>query len=345
MTNEEEGVSDEESVRFFQESHTMRTLASLTLAILFSCSSLYASNAHKRKIDELIGSDSDSDSDSDSETFMPISAHVALGQEEGGEPYIPEDLVPHLKTFVSPCDPEKEMDQFIEPLAWYRPTPEELTSITTMGFEPRHLGAALRMRAHLTLENTPLLKGVLKDSDIPQSQRLLPAAMGLSNGQLRAAAKIENIEERLNFLINAQREDAWIFGMLGADPILDNLAINANMRARVLINPDKMSSFFIRNLKEGTNITRMRFTGFLSELTGLITDKLSRANRLGFEDNSHVMETVKKKGLPRPFSAIFWEMRLNDGKVMPRITIKKPDYLDPMPLWTYKPSTYLDPIP
>ena len=317
----------------------MRTITSFTLAALIACSSVHASNALKRKADEL------SDSDSDSETVVPISAHVALGQEGRGEPYIPEDLVPHLKAFVAPCNPDTELSQFIEPLMWYRPTPEEMTSISAMGFEPRHLGAALRMRAHLTTENTPLLKAVLKDSNIPQSQRLLPAALGLSNGQLRAAAKIANIEERLTFLINAPRDDAWIFGMLGADPILDNLAINANMRARVLINPDKMSAFFIRNLREGTNVTRMRFTGFLSELTGLITDKLSRANRLGFEDNSHVMETVKKKGLPRPFGTIFWEMRLNDGKVMPRVTIKKPDYLDEMPVWTYKPSTYLAPIP
>ncbi|MCA0370081.1 MAG: hypothetical protein LCH26_03150 [Proteobacteria bacterium] len=321
----------------------MRTITSFTLATLIACSSVHASNPLKRKIDELTSSDSDSDSDC--ETVRPVSVLVALGQEEGGVPYIPEDLVPHLKAFVSPCNPDTELGQFIEPLRWYRPTPEELTSITAMGFEPRHLGAALRMRAHLTTEKTPLLQGVLKDSSIPQSQRLLPAALGLSNGQLRAAAKIADVEERFKFLTNAPREDAWIFGMLGTDPILDNLAINANMRARVLINPDKMSSFFIRNLREGTNITRMRFTGFLSELTGLITDRLSRANRLGFEDNSHVMETVKKKGLQRPFGISLKDFVMHDGTNISRFVTAEPDYLDEMPVWTYKPSTYLAPIP
>ncbi|MBA4117718.1 MAG: hypothetical protein C0514_02330 [Candidatus Puniceispirillum sp.] len=319
-----------------QEKSTMKSIfyaTSLVLSFLTIAPHIQASNSPLDALDVEEGT----------KTVRPVGLDVALNVGYGNEINIPSTLVQSLNDFVTSCAGKSEMNQFHSPFMWYRPTPEELTRISDLGFASCHLGAALRMRAHLSCENAPLIQRVLRDSSYAKAQFLLPAAMGLSHTQLEEAANIEDVQERLDFLIQAPRPDTWVYGMLGADPLLDHLAIETSIRTRIANNPDLISSFFVRNLKEGTDLTRQRITGFLLQVTGNVSEGKTRAEHLGYSKVSNVVHALQKKKLKRPFGLFREAFPFTDGSAGTDLKNHTPDYLDIMPQWTYTPSTYLKP--
>lgn len=197
------------------------------------------------------------------------------------------------------------------------------------------------MRAHLNHHNAGLYQSILKGCDSQGAQRVLPAAMGLTRPQLIEAAKIQDAEDRFNFLTFAPRADAWVYGMLGADPAIDDAIIDHAIRMRIEENPDRMSAFFIRNLKEGADLTRQRITGFLLEASFLTI----RAEHLGYGSASNVMHALKKKHMQRPFGRSPEKFPFSEASGRITFVESVPNCFDTVPKWTYTPSSYLNPLP
>ena len=254
------------------------------------------------------------------------------------ELYIPRSLAPALQTYASACSPD-EREQFVDPLVWYCPTPDELTFLSSLGFRNEHLGAILRFRKFITADNASLYQRVLAHTTWQESQNVMPAALGLSPEALEEAALIPAYKDRLAFLQNAPREDAWVYGMLGSDRAVDSV-LEQHVKKRIEASPEYVSALFIRNLNEGSDITRMRLTGLLSQVTNLF-DNTQRFQRLDYKTDSNVVRILEKRKCIPPFGLFL--VRFEDENAFGHRRLS-PSPGDSMPAWTYTPSAYLAPL-
>ena len=252
--------------------------------------------------------------------------------------FVPTSLVPVLAAFVAPANTMQEY-QFEDPLKWYQPTPDELTFLSSLNFQPEHLGAALRFRKFITPENAGLFQKVLGDSTWKESQNLMAAALGLSAEVLEEAALISAYQDRCDFLIDTPREDAWVYGMLGSDPYIDTL-LQGHIKKRIEASPEYVSALFIRNLKEGSDLTRMRLTGFLLQVVDALKNQ-QRFQKLGYQTDSNVVRVLEKRKSMPPFGCFFAKY---DMSGYPLVKLIHPNKGAPMPAWTYTPSPFLEPI-
>ncbi|MBA4117713.1 MAG: hypothetical protein C0514_02305 [Candidatus Puniceispirillum sp.] len=246
-----------------------------------------------------------------------------------------------LHTIKSMCKPEERL-QFTASSKWYSPTAANVHTVLSHDFSPSHLGAALRFCASITTENAPFLKAVLKGATWQMSLDLLPASLGLSHEVLQGAAGIEDLSARLTFLKQSPRPDTWVLGMLGSDPLIDSAVLEHHVRERILMNPIGMSAFFVKSLKHGDTLTRMRLTSFLLHTDPLsvgahLSDKKARFEKIGFRQNSRLARTLDAKKVLPPFG--FLLDRSPDGNVT-RITTRYPDFWAPLPAWTHSPSQH-----
>lgn len=302
----------------------MKSLTYLTLALFLTSGPVLASS--NRENDDLLYVDR------------------VFGLSHGCFTTVTSTLAPALTAYASGCSCE-EREQFLQPLAWYRPTPDELTFLSSLGFEKRHLGAALRFRKFINGDNAPLIQKMLKGTTWRESLELMPATLGLSPDILEEAALIPAFTERLAFLENAPREDAWVYGMLGADCMIDDV-LEKQIKARLEKDADYVSALLIRNLMEGSAHTRMRLTGFLLHCV-YAHNTTPRYQLLGYGEDAHVVRTLHmKKSIPN-FGIFVFDLdrtTLDPGQKKFSTRVSCPNATEPMPIWTYTPSSYLKPI-
>lgn len=246
-----------------------------------------------------------------------------------------------VQIMKSSCKPEERL-QFTASSKWYSPTAANVHTVLSHDFSSSHLGAALRFHASITNENAPFLKAVLEGATWQMSLDLLPASLGLSHEILQEAAGIEDLSARLTFLKQSPRPDAWVLGMLGSDPLIDSAVLEHHVRERILMNPIGMSAFFVKSLKHGDTLTRMRLTSFLLHTDPLgvdeyLSDKKARFEKIGFRQKSRLARTLDAKKVLPPFG--FLLDRSRDGNIT-RITTRYPDFWAPLPAWTYTPSQH-----
>ncbi|MCA0370080.1 MAG: hypothetical protein LCH26_03145 [Proteobacteria bacterium] len=145
---------------------------------------------------------------------------------------------------------------------WYAPSKDEMETVTSWGFEPAHMGAALRYRAFITPAHAPTLHGILADASWEDAFTLLATASGAHAKDLTHAATLP-LGQRLEFLKRCPREDTWIYAHIGLDPDIDMQVMTHHMRRLLGENRPQTEKTLLNMVCAGDELTKKRIATFL----------------------------------------------------------------------------------
>ncbi|MBA4117714.1 MAG: hypothetical protein C0514_02310 [Candidatus Puniceispirillum sp.] len=204
-----------------------------------------------------------------------------------------EDAFASSHNDVSQTFEETSHPSFKRALDWYPPSEDEMKTVTSWGFEPAHMGAALRYRAFIKSEDTPVLQKVLASAPWEEAFSMIARAAGAHATDLALAATLP-LPERQEFLRGSPREDTWIYAHIGLDPDIDMHVMTYHMRRLLGENRPQTEETLLNMVCARDELTKKRVATFLwNALYDEHFGYCSRYAALGIIDASPLMRQVQ----------------------------------------------------